>query len=108
MVGKKSISMTRVREVVSASEEGGVSRQDQQQGGESWISNEDAETVQEVWYDFFPFFVANASASAHRPHETSKSILTRGLGVAMVARQGKLSLLPDSMSPIDASNGFGS
>jgi hypothetical protein len=26
----------------------------------------------------------------------------------MVARQGKPSLLPDSMSPIDASNGFGS
>ena len=82
----------------------GASGQDRQQGGESWISNEDAVQV-EVWYDFF--FLSrrkHVGIGASSASKAKVSLLTRGLGVAMVARQTQAEFAPDSMSPIDASD----
>lgn len=59
----------------------------------------------EVWYDFFSLSRRkHVGIGASSASKAKVSLLTRGLGVAMVARQTQAEFAPDSMSPIDASD----
>ena len=60
----------------------------------------------EVWYDFFSLSRRkHVGIGASSASKAKVSLLTRGYGVAMVARQRQAEFTLDSMSPIDASNG---